>query len=1291
VAPKKTEKRPGLLLRSGFSVETWDFAVNRFVSHYRLACYAFSQWLVGFGQTGNTANRAFFPSFSVASVFSCLKFRSFPFALDWKGLPIVARWVTNARIRRTVMTTHIYRLTAGTFLFLAIVSLSPVVSGQTPPVSQTALLLSVAGTVEVAPVATTTWAPGKANQTLHTGDQLRTGKSSRAALRLSDLSVVRVYELTSMTIQPPKTGQNQTIEVKSGATYFFNRDKPNETQFQTPSSSGAIRGTEFNLAVSPDGATTLTLLDGQVVLSNAQGSAQLDSGQQAVVEVGKAPTKSAQIDAVNVIQWTLYYPAILDMDELELSADAKQSLSSSLDAYRTGDLLQALALYPESRAAASEFERVYRAALLLAVGKVDGALELLNQPMQESRAGALAEALKEMIAAVKGQPWNRTAPRTLATEWLAGSYQAQAHRDLALALQMALSAATKSPGFGFAQERLAEMEFSFGRAEPALSALKKSLQLSPRNAQAQALEGFVLSGQNKISQARQYFDQAIAIDGSLANGWLGRGLVNIRQNHVKQGRKDLEMAAALEPNRAFLRSYLGKAWSMDVPGQYSWDTHLASKELGLAMRLDPNDPTAWLYSALLDDQRNDINQAIDDLEHSEALNDNRAVFRSKYLLDQDAAVRAANLALIYEDAGLNDVAVREATKSVQDDYANYSAHLFLSDAYYALQDPTKENLRYETPWEDELLVANLLAPVGAGALSQSVSQQEYSKLFASDGPGIVSQTEFFSRGAWMETASQFATVGDMSYSLDAYYYTDPGWRPNNTTENSDFDALVKFQLSPKDTIFGEIERTELDAGDTLEHYYYNVPEEMLAGGRSIPPIARPGYDPTFHDQEIQDPNVLAGYHRDWGTGNHTLILYRGLQDNEAYSDGDFSAPLISYGLKYVLPSFASNNVQSTTELNSIEVQHIYQSDWESIIVGGRYQNENIQSANSISPLYDTGVPVLAPGPSNVRSEFERISFYGYYQLTLFDSLRLIGGADYDWEHFPLNIENPPFSSAETDRGRVSPKAGIDWTFWQGTRLRLDYTRSMSGLLNDSSTLIEPSEVAGFNQEFRSLIPESSGFGTPPATVFETWGLGVDHKFPTGTYVDVEGQLLSSKGNQLIGAWSTPDVITSPFNTGASASELFQTQYFQEKDAFASVSQLIGKNLSVGARYSLTAVDLSTHVSMPPGIPTSSYYNLHEDSTLNELSFLANFYVPCGFFSQFQVNWWRQENIQSMEEPGDSFAQFNLYAGYRFPRRHVEMMVGVLNIGNQDYKIDPVTYFLEQAHDRTFVASFKFNF
>jgi len=1165
---------------------------------------------------------------------------------------------------------------------LAWLSSSVLVHGQVAQTGMTnAVLLTVSGKVEVAPRGETVWTAGHVNQTLMLGDRLRTGKNSRATLQLSTLSVLRVYELTTLEIQPPEQpGRRAVLDLESGAAYFFNRDKPSETQFRTPSASGAIRGTEFNIAVASNGRLELALLDGQVDLTNNQGTIQVQTGEKAVVEPGQAPTKSPLIDAVNIIQWTLYYPAILDADELELSADIKEALGPSLEAYASGDLLQALAKYPEGRAAASESERVYRAALLLAVGQVDGAQQLLQEANREGRAGALAGALQEMIASVKGQPWTRSAPRTLATEWMAGSYQAQSHRNLPEALQMAKSAAAKSPGFGFAQERLAEMEFSFGQTEAALAALKKSLALSPRNAQALALKGFALSAQNKIAQAGLYFDQAIAADGSLANGWLGRGLVRIHNGHVSEGRKDLEAAAALEPNRAFLRSYLGKAWSLDRPLQYSWNTHLATNELGLAMRLDANDPTAWLYSALLNDQLNCINQAIKDLEHSEDLNGNRAVFRSKFLLDQDQAVRSANLALIYEDAGLSDVAVREATKALGDDYANYSAHLFLSESYDALQDPKKEDLRYQTPWQDELLMANLLAPVGAGVLSQNISQQEYSKLFAADGLGVSSQTEFFSRGAWMENGSQFGVFGPLAYSLNAYYYTDPGWRPNNHIVNSDYSVQLKYEITPKDTAFVEVERTELQTGDPFQYYNFNSPKSST----------QTGYDPTLEEYEEQDPNILVGYHRDWGTGNHTLFLYRGLQDHFSSSDQNYFAPVLQPGL---FPPFNPNgglsiiNLQRTTELNSFELQHLYQNERQSVIVGARYQDESMQTANTmvVTPL--TPFSLAQPFLPSESSHFNRLSAYGYYQLKVGDSLKLTGGATYDYEHYPLNIGGPPLSDQEEDRGRLSPKFGLDWTLPEGTRVRADFTRSMGGLINDSSTTIEPSEIAGFNQSFRSLIPQSAGFGTPPAMLFETYGLGVDHKFPTETYIDVEGQVLTSRGNQLIGAWTgTPALALNDLN---------QSQYFQEKDAFVSVSQLLCKEVSVGVRDTLTAVDVSANDFSP--VTMTTYPQNHENSTLNEFSLFGNYYVPCGFFSQFQANWWDQHNAYNnfaaggLSEPGNDFWQCNLYAGYRFPRRHIEMAVGLVNMFNQGYNIDPVTYFLEQARTRTLVASLKFNF
>jgi hypothetical protein len=73
---------------------------------------------------------------------------------------------------------------------------------------------------------------------------------------------------------------------------------------------------------------------------------------------------------------------------------------------------------------------------------------------------------------------------------------------------------------------------------------------------------------------------------------------------------------------------------------------------------------------------------------------------------------------------------REAVRSVSYDYANYSSHLFLSDSYNLLRDPTRFNLRYETVWFNELLLANLLSPVGGTPLAQNISQQEYASLLS---------------------------------------------------------------------------------------------------------------------------------------------------------------------------------------------------------------------------------------------------------------------------------------------------------------------------------------------------------------------------------------------------------------------------------------------------------------------------------------------------------------------------------------------------------------------------------
>ena len=246
-------------------------------------------------------------------------------------------------------------------------------------------------------------------------------------------------------------------------------------------------------------------------------------------------------------------------------------------------------------------------------------------------------------------------------------------------------AVERSPKNGAARVRVAELEFGFGRSGVALTALDRGLELSPKNAECWALKGFLLSAANKRKQAFEAEDRAIALDPALGNAWLGRGLMRIQAGYVTAGRQDLLVAAELEPQRALLRSYLGKAFAEEG------DLNRALKELKLADRLDPKDPTSRLYLALVEHENNQANDSVRDLEKSRDLNDNRSVFRSQLLLDQDRAVRSANLAAIYRDAGMFEFSEREAANAVNSDYANYSGHLFLSEIFDQLPRPQPDS------------------------------------------------------------------------------------------------------------------------------------------------------------------------------------------------------------------------------------------------------------------------------------------------------------------------------------------------------------------------------------------------------------------------------------------------------------------------------------------------------------------------------------------------------------------------------------------------------------------------
>jgi hypothetical protein len=95
----------------------------------------------------------------------------------------------------------------------------------------------------------------------------------------------------------------------------------------------------------------------------------------------------------------------------------------------------------------------------------------------------------------------------------------------------------------------------------------------------------------------------------------------------------------------------------------------------------------------------------------------------------------------------------------------------------ALEDVNRFDLRLESARQSELLVANLLAPPGAGNLSQQLSQQEHLRFFEPRPFGLSSLTEYDSRGNWIRPSTLFGTVGGFSYAFDSQYENLNGITP----------------------------------------------------------------------------------------------------------------------------------------------------------------------------------------------------------------------------------------------------------------------------------------------------------------------------------------------------------------------------------------------------------------------------------------------------------------------------------------------------------------------------------
>lgn len=889
-------------------------------------------------------------------------------------------------------------------------------------------IISIQGIIELRRASSTTWQAMTLHTTICPGDSVRARTHSRAAFLLSNASVLRLDQKTSMTFSKPE-GQEKAgslMELFSGAIHIITRT-PKPFKVRTPFVNAGVDGTEFFVGVD-ETSTRLVIYEGKVTASNDQGSLVLEDHQAAIATRNTAPQRVTTINPTDAVQWALHYPVVIDYqlarltDELALHPELRQSV----ELYRQGKTFEALSIL--ENISTTDFTvnlHLYRAGLLLAVGQAGEAGAAIGEILRVQPDNSEAHALLAMIAVVQN---NKDQALQLATRAaaldrnspaakLALSYAQQAHFKIEDALESAQQAIAIDPDNALAWARLAKLQMSQGDLDRALETAQRAVSLNPDIARTKTVLGFSQLLQVRTKQAKAEFLQAIALDQADPMPRLGMGLALIREGEIEAGRVELEIAASLDPANSLIRSYLGKAYFEEK--RYP----LAGTQFDLAKEKDPQDPTPWFYDAIQKQTQNRPIEALMDLQKSIELNHNRAVYRSKFLLDQDEAARGSSLARIYDNLGFEKRALVETAKSLSIDPANHSSHRFLSDAYANIP-------RHEVARVSELLQAQLLQPINVNPVQPHLAVadlniinntgptragfNEFAPLMERNKPQLVASGVAGSNSTFGNEATLSAVYDKASVSLGQYHFQSDGFRSNNDQKHNIYNAFVQYALTPKLNVQAEFRRRNSDHGDLLLDF-----------------------NPSFFSRDrrqLDQDSARGGIRYSLSSKQDFLIsgIYLDRRENQVF-------PLD--------PSFLTTRSSLKDQGYQLEGQYIHRDKYINLVTGaGAYQIDAKHLCNGV---------LCSSNTTNFSRERENAYFYS--NLNYFQNINATLGVSYDAFRDAVN----------QNFDAVNPKFGLQWDLTPAVRLRLAWFESVKSALIANQTL-EPTQVAGFNQMFDDL-------------------------------------------------------------------------------------------------------------------------------------------------------------------------------------------------------------------------------
>ncbi|MDF2235299.1 TonB-dependent receptor [Albimonas sp. CAU 1670] len=846
-------------------------------------------------------------------------------------------------------------------------------------------MISVSGAVEATATngAAIALAPGG---WLCPGDTLRTSGDGRLALRMpATQTVIRLNRNSELRLRPasdPTPGVGLTrglLHFLSSTRVFFSID--------TPLVTAGIDGTEAVVHVLPALGAAVSVREGRVTATGGGASTPVAGGQTAFAPPGgpvrpvgaadadalPAPFRAYVLNPEGAVDWAIHYPAPA-LDPL------REAPPAALAALADGDLDAAEAALDCRPGAPSPTAEL---CLLVAVGRNDA----------EAAAARLASP-----PPAPGAPW-----------LIASSYARQARGDLRAAEADAEAAVALAPADRLTRARAAELRLLRGDASGALDILEAQTPCDPIPF-VNAVAGFALLSQQDLDAARVRLDCALEGDGDEPLGWLGRGLLRIREGDVAGGRADLEAAAALAPRQASLRVWLGRAYYEEGRDDK------AAAQYELARAEDPDSPLPYLFAALQRYADNDPVGALRALRAAERRGAARAPVRDRRGLDEDAAQRGAALAQTYRSLGQDDAAVASAGQAVAADPTSAGAHRFLARALTPRSG-------YEVARSSQTLVADLLsgptnAPIrpqdgevnlglldGLGELRPSF--REYSAFFRQPGFAGEFAGEAGTQDTYGDTASAAYDGGRWSAALGQFHFQNDGFGPNNDVRDEILVGQLRASAAPWLDLFGE--------------YRFLESERGVINDRLLTPV-RPS---TRFAQE--DHRARLGAHARMGPDLDLLAL----------------AVWRSVDARVLSPLGATRNQEDGGQVQ-------LRGDWRptddlTLTFGGEVGASDAETA---TPFFGT-----------TDLESSQATLYAYLSWAAADWLDVEGGLSFD------SYVEDPAGPGRLNQEEISPRFGLVLRPVETLSLRAAWFQGIKKRLIFDQQL-EPTQFAGFNQSFQ---------------------------------------------------------------------------------------------------------------------------------------------------------------------------------------------------------------------------------